>query len=192
MYAESFGIQGASPAVEAAAQWVQWSQAGMLAGAAENDATIRYNLNQFWLAKNAAYGTEDAAGQAQLDRLDTYAHGFWEALEAGKIFSASPSYWNFWKKFWIGGTPERPEAMTAATNAAAAAAGQEAAAQRTGGQFGAVMTQYSRNAAAAISGEVASSNSLWKQAGVSPLGIPVWAWALGAVALVALFVSGRK
>lgn len=189
MYAESFGIQNPSAAVEDAAHWVQWAQAGIMAGAAENDSTIRYNLNQFWMAKNAAYGNESATGRAQLDRLDTFAHGFWQALEAGKMFSASPSYWDFWKKYWVGGSPDRPEAIAAATSAAAAAAGQEAAANRVGGAFGVNMATLAAQNAANIPQELQAANTGWSQEGVAPLGVPLWAWIAGAAALALLFIT---
>lgn len=191
MYAEAFGIQNPSAAVENAAQWVQWAQAGILAGAAEHDGEIRYNLGQFWQTKAAAYPAEDATGQAQLDRLDTFAHGFWEALENGRIFSASPSYWETWKKYWFGGTPDRPEAMAAATQAAAAAAGQQAAAGRVGGSFGAGMSTLAQNNAANIPQNLAASGTLWEQKGISPLGIPLWAWIAGA-ALLGLYLWSAK
>lgn len=193
MYAELFGIQNASAAVENAAQWVQWAQAGIQGGATENEATIRYNLDQFWKLKNAVYGTEDAITDSQLDRLDTFAHGFWQALETGKIYSASPTYWDYWKKFWFGGTPDRPEAMAAATQAAAAAAGQQAAAQRVGGAFGTGMATLAKNNAANIPSELAGSGQLWNQKGVAPLGIPLWAWIAGAVALgVLIFIPKSR
>lgn len=192
MYAEAFGINGAAPEVEEAAKWVQWAQAGILAGATANDGAIRYNLGQFWQVKSNIYQTADAVGKTQLDRLDTFAHGFWQALETGKMYSATPSYWDFWKKWWIGGTPDRPESIQAATAAAAAAAGQEAAAQRTGGNFGAGMTQYAQNAAAAIPAQARSAAGLWEQTGVSPLGIPLWGWLAGAGILAVLILTDRK
>lgn len=191
MYAETFGIQGASAAVEKAAQWVQWVQSGLMAGASQNEGAIRYNLDQFWKAKTAAYPGEDETGRAQLERLDTFAQGFWNALETGKIYSSSPSYWNFWKKYWTGGTPDRPEAISAATNAAASAAGQEAAATRTGGSFGQGMATYAQNSAANIPQHVASAGSLWNQSGVAPLGVPIWAWIAGAAALGILLLAPR-
>lgn len=192
MYAELYGIQGASAAVENAAQWVQWVQSGLMAGATENESAIRYNLDQFWKAKAAAYPGEDETGRAQLERLDTFAQGFWNALETGKIYSSSPSYWSFWKKFWTGGTPDRPEAISAATSAAEAATQQEAAANRTGGAFGQGMATYAQNAAANIPQNLASSNAMWKQTGaLNPLGVPAWAWIAGAAALAILFLAPR-
>lgn len=191
MYAETFGILGASPAVENAAKWVQWVQSGLTSGATENEAAIRYNLDQFWRAKAAAYPGEDETGRAQLERLDTFAQGFWNALETGKIYSSSPSYWSFWKKFWMGGAPDRPEAISAATNAAEAATMQEAAAKRAGGTFGANMATYAQQSKANIPQDLAASAGLWKQAGVAPLGVPMWAWLAGAAALGVLLLMPR-
>jgi hypothetical protein len=126
--------------------------------------------------------------RAQLDRLDTFAHGFWNALETAKIYASSPSYWNFWKKFWTGGTPDRPEVMDAATNAAAAAAGEEAAAQRIAATpenqaFAAGFTTLAQGNAANVAIDTRNAARLWNQPGVDPLGVPLWAWVAGAVGL---------
>lgn len=186
MYAEMFGIEGADQAVEAAATWVQWAQAGIAAGAAENESTIRYNLDQFWRAKAAAYPNEDSYGQAQLDRLDVFAHGFWQALETGKTFSTSPSFWQFFKSYYFGGTPERPEAAAAAANAAAAAAKLKDASTQAGGTFGTGMNTLANQWQANVPAELNAANANWKQTGVTPLGIPLWAWIAGAAALALL------
>ena len=192
MYAETFGINPASAAIEAAAKWVQWAQAGIMAGVSQNEEAIRYNLGQFWEAKNAAYGNESSTGKAQLDRLDTFAHGYWNALETGKIYSSSPGYWEYWKKWWMGGIPQNPDSIKAATAAAAAAAGQQAAAQRTGGSFGAGMNQYAQNQAAAIPSHLRAAAGQWNQEGVAPLGIPIWAWIAGAAGLALILTMPRK
>ena len=197
MYAQVFGIQNPSPAVEDAAKWVQWAQAGIMAGAAENDATIRYNLNQFWTAKAAAYQTASPGDRANLDRLDVWAHGYWSALETGKIYSASPNYWNFWKSWWAGGTPSNPDSIAAATAAAAANAGQIASAQQVAaeapaaGTFAAAMTALATRNTAQIPANQASAAALWTQPGINPLGVPLWAWGLGAAALIVL-IAGRR
>ena len=187
MYAETFGISGASPEAELCAQWVQWANAGIMSGAIENEDSIRYNLNAFWTEKTSAYANEDAQGQANLDRLDTFAHGIWNALESGKMVSASPSYWDFWKSYIGGGTPARPEAYQAASAAASASAGEAAAASRTGGAFGAGMTKLATSQGAAIKNELAQSNGSWAQPGIANLGgIPWWAWVGGAMAILLL------
>ena len=191
MYAEIFGIQEASAAVENAAQWVQWVQAGINAGATENESAIRYNLDQFWKAKAAAYPGESEAGRTQLERLDTWAQGFWQALETGKIYSATPSYWSFWKKYWTGGTPDRPEAIAAATTAATAAVRGQEAAKRAGGNFGLDMSNLASRTSANLTSELEQAGTLWNQKGIAPLGIPIWAWIAGAAALGILFLSQR-
>lgn len=197
MYAEQFGIQAPSDVVENAAKWIQWVQAGVLAGAAENDATIRFNLNQFWSLKQAAYPIANGTDQAALDRLDTFAHGFWNALETAKIYASSPGYWAYWTKFWTGGTPARPEALDAATAATAAAIGMQtnaaaSAANPANAAFASGMTNYAQIQAANVAMDVKNANSFWNQLGVSPLGVPLWAWALGAVALFVLLSPSRN
>lgn len=185
MYAELFGIQNPSDIVENAAKWVQWAQAGIMAGATDNDATIRYNLNQFWSTKGATYATANLMDRSQLERLDTFAHGLWNALETAKIYSASPTYWNYFYHTLVGGFTDRPEAITAATNAAAAAAGQEQAAQRANqGAFTTGMTAYAQAQARNVAVDQQASAGMWKQPGINPLGIPLWAWIAGAVGLI--------
>jgi hypothetical protein len=200
MYAETFGIQYPSPAVEAAARWVQWAQAGLMAGAAENDPTIRYNLNQFWTAKAAAYPTSSQTDQTNLDRLDVWAHGIWSALETGKIYSAAPGYWDFWKSWFTGGTPVNPDSMAAASAAAAANAGQAAAATRvttnapTLASFGTTMAALAAQNTANIPQNQASAANLWKQPGVPGVipSIPTWAWIAAAAGVVILLTAGRR
>lgn len=183
MYAETFGIQNADAQVELAAQWVQWAQTGIMNGAASNETDIRWNLSQFWNQKAAIYNTEPKTQQTNLDRLDTYAHGLWNALESGKIFSSSPGYWDYWKAYLFGGTPSNPGAYAAASAAAAASAGEVQAATATGGDFGTDFATLAQNQAAAIPGELAAAQGFWDQPGMSPLGVPLWAWAAGAIGL---------
>jgi len=197
MYAELFGIQGASAAVESAAQWVQWVQSGLMSGAAENEATIRYNLDQFWRAKAAAYPNEDGAGQAQLDRLDSFAYAYWNALETGKTYSASPTYWEYYKKSMLQAlgmsvTPDRPEAITAAANAAAAAAGMQASAQRTNNTaFSSGVSTLGKTWESNAPKDLSASNQLWAMKGNDLLGIPIWAWIAGAAALGFMILAPR-
>ena len=185
MYSETFGIQNPSAEVELCAQWVQWANTGIMNGASDNETDIRWNLTQFWNEKAAAYSGEDQQGQQNLDRLDTYAHSIWNALETGKIYSASPGYWSYWKAYLFGGTPSNPSAYAAASAAAAASAGEQKAAAATGGAFGANVSTLAAGQAAALPTILAGSQGFWTQAGVlpSPLGIPLWAWAVGAVGL---------
>jgi hypothetical protein len=192
MYAEGFGIANASAPIESAAMYLQWVQSEILNSATDNDSVIRYNLNQFWQAKADYYPIADQNERAMLDRLDSYAYGFWNALETAKIYTSSPSYWDFWKKFWIGGTPDRPEAMQAATAAAAAAEGQKNAAQRAAEEnpknnsFAAGFTALAKANVAAAPKDLAQATGIWSQTGMEPLGIPLWTWGIGAAALVLL------
>lgn len=190
MYAETFGIQNPSDVIENAAKWVQWAQAGIMAGATANDAAIRYNLNQFWTAKAAAYPIATPTDRSYLERLDTFAYGYWNALETAKIYASSPAYWSFLNSYIMGGMPIRGDVIAAASNAATAAGGMEQAAIRANqGAFTAGMTTYAQNQARNVALDVSASGQLWKQDGLSPLGIPLWAWIAGGIGLVLLVKS---
>lgn len=199
MYAEVFGIQSPTPDIEAAAKWIQWAQAGISAGAIENEGAIRYNLDQFWRAKAAAYPSSSQTDRANLERLDTFAQGLWGALETGKIYASSPSYWDFWRSYIGGGVPSNPDAYKAASAAAAAAEGQKAAAQRaaaaspTMANFGTAMANLATQNKANIPQDIAGSQAFWKQPGVAPLGIPLVGWvALGALAVIVIATPTRR
>lgn len=182
MYAETFGIQNPSAEVELCAQWVQWAQTALLAGATSNETEVRWNLTQFWNEKAAAYYAEDETGRQNLEKLDTWAHGLWNALESGKVYSASPSYWDFYKSFFAGGTPARPEALAAASAAAAASVGEKAAAERAGGTFGTGFAQQAQNQLNNLPALAADASRLWKQPGAIQ-SIPTWAWIAAAAGL---------
>jgi hypothetical protein len=196
MYAEQFNIQNPSDLVESAAKWVQWAMVGSLAGGSK-EAEVRYNLNQFWQTKAAVYNTANALDRGNLERLDVMAHGIWDALETGKIFSSAPDFMDYLTAYALGGTPLRSGAIQAAAADSQAIAGQKAAAQRAAafpGQatFSTVFTQYADQNARNLPGVVSSADSIWKQAGVNFLGVPLWAWGLGAAGLVILIASGRR
>jgi len=188
-YWNALGFPGtpASMAVEDAAKFVQWAQYAILQGASENEAKVRYNLDAFWKAKAAAYGSQSAEGKTQLDRLDATAHGIWNALETGKIYSASPSYGDFYLKNVItGGTPARPDADAAAVRARAAAIGAAAASVRANQPS---LSAYYTRTAAAIPQHQATASGLWEQEGKTLLGIPIWAWLAGAGILAVLILT---
>jgi len=193
MYWEAVGLQGSasSAAIEDAARWVQWAQDQMLQGAANHEDNIRYNLDQFWQAKAADYYSEPAEGQNQLDKLDVIAHGLWEALETSKIYSSSPSYWDYWKKFWAGGTPDRPNAQAAAQAATAADQAAQKAAAQAGGQTAAAFVPFFQSAETNVQNDVNQANQLWKEAGVSIGGIPLWVWAVVGIGAVVWLGSKR-
>lgn len=191
MYAEQFGVQNPAAPVEAAAKWVQWAQAGIQAGALEHEADIRYNLDQWWKAKAPAYAAGSGKDRADLDRLDTYAYGIWNALEAGKVAGSSPSYWDYFRAYIGGGVPANPDMYKAASAAALAAQGMQTMAKTTAAEspstsaFGTAMAALGAKFQAEIPGNVSASQAGWKQEGKlpSPLGIPLWGWALGVLAL---------
>jgi hypothetical protein len=184
-YWAALGLAGtpASSAVEEAAKLVQWASYALQQGASANEAKIRYNLDAFWKAKAAAYGSQTPEGKTQLEKLDAMAHGIWNALESGKIYSASPGYLDFYLKNVItGGTPARPEADAAAQRARAAATAAAAASVRASQP--ALANYYSRTAAAVPQHQKAAAG-LWEQTGKEWLGIPVWAWLVGGGILAA-------
>lgn len=191
MYAEQFGVKNPSSAVEAAAKWVQWAQAGILAGALEHESDIRYNLNQWWTAKAQAYPAGTSKDQADLDRLDTYAYGLWNALETGKVAGSAPAYWDYFRAYIGGGIPANPDLYKAASAAALSARGIQTMAKTTAAEpvsnsaFGTAMAALGKGFEAQVPGDVASANAFWEQKGKipSPLGIPLWGWALGLLAL---------
>lgn len=181
------GFSGAalSQGIEEAAKLVQWAQYAIQQGASENEQAIRYNLDQFWKQKAALYNLESTEGRIQLDMLDARAHGVWDALESGKIFSASPSYAAFYAKQLTGGTPARPDAEAAAQRAKAAALGAAAAATRA--YQPSVSAAFTRRAAL-TSSDLSQSTGLWKQDAKTLLGIPIWAWLVGGGIIVASFL----
>lgn len=187
-YWAALGLSGSAlnPQIEDGARFVQWAVYAMTQGAAENDAKIRYNLDQFWKLKAAHYGGSSALERGQWDKLDGLAHGAWNALETGKIYSAMPSYGSYLRATVIGGSPARPEAITAAS--AATTAAQRAAQLAQQAQQPAMATYYT-NTAASTRAHVAAAESLWNQAGMEFLGVPAWAWIAGAVGLGILIIT---
>jgi len=182
MYWQNLGLAGspASPAVEDAARWVQWAQAGIL-----DDAKTRYNLDRFWKAKAAAYNSESITGRQQLEKLDVLAHSVWQALEEKKAVTAAPPFLAALASSILGGTPARPAAAAPAAAARTASAGVVAASRRVGAEWGTGFEQYSQTAARSVQ---ATGDAAWKAPGGEFLGVPVWAWLAGAGALAVVFL----
>jgi hypothetical protein len=197
MYAETLGIQNPSPAVEEASKWVQWSLAGVQYGAEKEDQT-RYNLDQFWKAKAAAYPTASAEEQGQLERLDTLAHGVWDALETGKMYRSTPGYWDYLKAYAFSGVPLNQGAIEAAQQAAKAQAGELAAAQRAAAaspaqvSFGAGLSRLATQNQANLPSQLAQAQRQWKQPGMDLLGVPIWAWIAGAATIGLLLITEKR
>jgi hypothetical protein len=145
---------------------------------------IRYNLSQFWNAKDAVLAmAQSDEEKKQIYRLDAFSHGILNAVDSGKIYSESPSYWEYWKSWWTGGTPKRPETQAIADEAKRAAI-DAATASRDAGLP--TMEAYYTQAAANVETQVQNSNEFWSQPGaLNVAGVPWWAWiAVGATVYI--------
>lgn len=192
MYAETLGIPNPTAEIETAAQWIQWALVGVQDGG-NKESEVRWNLDQFWKVKNAYYPRATAEERGQLERLDTFAHGIWDALETGKMFRSTPSYWSFLKSAWFGGTPVNPDQIAAAAAAAQAEAGQIAAAKRaaaatpTQTAFGAGLARLGTQNQTNLPGQLSQAQRQWTQPGI----IPSWAW-IAAAGIAALLILDRR
>jgi len=206
MYWEYLGLPGspASADIDALAKWVQWAMQEIEAGISgsttyldangydvhvgANEDLIRYNLSQFWNSKDAVLAaTSDETAKRQIYRLDMLAHGCLDAVDQGKIYSASPTYWDFWKSYLFGGTPPRD---VSAQSAEAVQASQDAASAASAAGLPTLAT-YFTNEAATVQQTVANANGFWNQPGVMNVGGVAWyVWAALAVG-AALLLSGR-
>lgn len=171
MYWESLNLSGkpASAAVEDAARWVQWAQAGIT-----DEQKTRYNLDQFWKAKAAAYSNESAEGRAQLEKLDVIAHSVWSALEGKTAIQTPPGFLSNLASVLIGTTPARPEADLAIKRAKLAVQSGAAASRRIGGWGSGIVSSSEKG----IESSAALSSSVWKS-NAEFLGVPIWAWIAG-------------
>lgn len=174
------------PAIERAEQFVQWAETG--AGSAgggrswsDRSAEVRYNLAQFWILKGESYGDDPAAW----DALDHRAHRAWAALaELGMIADNPPAQQKY--------ANEAQEAYTGAI-AAAERIGKDTTALRLNSQHSAEF--FGQAKAAGIDDTMRKAledrvSELVDDA-ASLLGIPLWAWGIGAVGL-AWLAWGRK
>lgn len=187
MYWESL-YPGAAPAVsqfvEDCAKWVQWAFNGL----SGDETTFRYNLNQFWAQKQAGFYSETSEGQAQLQRLDMTAHGLLNALDMGKITSASPSYWAQFTALLTGSTPARPDSDVAAAEARQAAIDAAQAASDAG--LPSVASYFNNVATKQVDADLASQEAIWSNPGGFFGAVPMWAWV--AIAAGAAFFFMRR
>jgi hypothetical protein len=195
MYYEAIFPAGGSAlddGIETAAQWVQWALAGINKGAVENETDIRYNLNQFWVQKASIYDSESPDGQTQLNKLDVYAHGLWNALETGITYASTPSLFGQLQAMVTGGTPDRPGAVIASQNAKAAATGAAQLASSAGYSQDTAnqLANYYTNVAAQSANDLAQSGQVWQ--GPSLLGMGWGTWALIGAGIVAAFLVWRS
>lgn len=199
MYWEALGLAGSpsSPLVDELAKYIQWAQTGILAGGnqtgifggiSDNESAIRFNLNSFWSEKGAAWASASKEEQDDMVRLDIYAHGLLEALDQGKVYSSSPSYWEYWRTYVFGGTPRNPDSVEAAKEGFQAAKDASKAAATVGQtDLASFYSQTAKN----IKTSVGDAAKQWDQgSGMDFMGIPLWAWGLGIGAGI-LFLRGR-
>lgn len=185
MYWETLNLSGkaSSAAVEDAARWVQWAQAGIM-----DDQKTRYNLGEFWKAKASAYPNETAEGKAQLEKLDVLAHGIWSAIEQKKSVTEAPSFLSSLASTVLGLQVKRPaEADLAAKRAAIAAQGSVAASRRIGGWGSGIGTAATNTA----STTKAEGDKAWSGMQSEIMGIPTWAWLVGGGLLAAALLVRR-
>jgi hypothetical protein len=189
-YSEAFLRDGpVSEAVEYLAHWLQWAEYGIMGGASENYDEIRYNLSRYWIERNEYYNNfSNDPEKRQIEVLDMYAHGLLDAVETGRIFSASPGYWAYLKAWYFGGVPPRPESDAAAAEAKQAALDAERAARLAGNDS---FAEHFKRCAAEVDNYKDSANEFWKQAPVAPFGIPLWVWGAGLAGIVVLTVLPR-
>lgn len=197
-YWQALGLPGspASAGVESLAKWIQWAMTGVFKGVsessayvadngeihmAENEDLIRYNLGEFWNLKPSVLSSATSDEEKkQIYRLDAISHGILNAVDSGKLVSASPSYWEYWKKFWTGGSPARPQTEAIADEARQAALDAASASSDAGLP---TMAAYYTQAAENVDQQVIDANQWWSQAGaLNVAGVPWWAWIVGAAA----------
>lgn len=182
MYAEIYGV----PAnIEEAAKFVQWAQAASRTMQAEGDTgeqTTRYNLGEFWKLKDMAWGSLSPEDQAGMQKLDWIAHQEWGRL-ADRL------------QWMTNDTQARARYAAEATEAyrkAAALAPTNAAtlAQRRVSEAAANIAQ-ARTQAVDSSYGAALRQSAGNLINTPILGLPAWAWGLGALALAVVLFAPR-
>jgi hypothetical protein len=183
MYWEQLGLSGSpsSAIVDGLALWLQWAQTGILRGQSRNEDEIRYNLNQFWSQKAAYWDTANDDEKSDMVKLDIYAHGLFSAMDKGKVYSASPSYWEYWKALVFGGIPRNPDSSDAAHEGYQAATDASTMAAAVGQSE---MAKFYAATAEQIKASEGDAARQWQQEGISILGIPIWAWLVGGAAIL--------
>lgn len=174
------------PPIERAQEFVGWAETG--AGSAgggrpwsDRSAEVRWNLNQFWSLKAENYQENPAAW----DLLDHRAHRAWAALaELGMIADNPPAQERYQR--------EAQQAYAGAISAAERA-GKDTTSLRLNSQHSGEF--FSQAKAAGIDDSMRKAledrvSELVNDA-ASLLGVPLWAWGLGAVGL-AWVLWGRK
>jgi len=176
--APTSSLDQAREAVEGA----EWAISGQNANAwSDKDQTARASLNLFWQIKGTSYG-EDPTG---FDALDVRAHKTWAAIaELAAVADNPPAQDKY-----------RVEAQKAY-------AGAIAAAQRIGQSTAVLSANAAKSAQFFLEAKASGVNDSLKAAVIGRvdelvntanniLGIPAWAWGLGAVGLLYLLYGRR-
>lgn len=183
--AEGVTFEQAFP-LEDGERWVQWAETSASSSVLDwssNAANTQYNLQQFWALKAAHYAEDPLAW----DKLDIRAMSAWAALAELGIIKDNP-----------------PAQQTYIDQAAQAYRGAQAASDRLGihpglyvkraAESGAYFEQIKASGSALDSRLSVAvedrAKALLNQAGAL-LGLPLWAWGVGAVGLLWL-LYGRK
>lgn len=183
MYAEIFGV----PAnLEEAAKYVQWAQAASRTMQAEGDAgeqSTRYNLGEFWKLKDMSWGVLGQQDQAGLQKLDWIAHQEWGRLAdrlqwltndpATRERYAAEAAEAYRKAATLAPAPVADLAQRRVTEAAANIA--QARAQAVDSSYS---TAFKTSAANLINTQI--------------LGIPAWAWGVGALAVFVILAAPKS
>lgn len=183
MYWEALGFKDspASTDVEDVAKWLQWALTG--ATDPDQEKAVRYNLDQFWKAKASVYYSQSPIGKQQLEKLDTLAHGIWQALESREVYRQGPNF-GAWLVNTLGNGLWEPiglaDRAAAAARVDAARAGAAAAAARAG-QAG--MVDYFKNRTLSGS-QLAKDASSIDASAKGPLGISWMVWGVGAAVII--------
>lgn len=171
-------VEAAEPPMVSGERFVQWSEATVTSNALDwttkNNQT-RYNLDQFWKIKNTDYQTNPAGW----DALDLRAHQAWASLaDIGLAMDNPPAQPKY--------AAEAQQAYAEAAQIAARIAPpmiqtfQNRAGQSTR------WNQEMRTKGVDDSYKAAIVAAAKNAIGTDFLGIPLWAWAIGAVTLLVL------
>lgn len=184
MYAESYGVPST---LESAAKWISWAQdqaaANFRKAGDDGERATRYNLTQFWNEKAARWGAASQNDRAGLEKLDSFAHAILSRLEGQLAVLANTD------------SPERSAHLALAQDYAAKAQAHATAAgslRMTASSVNLVKDQ------AALPGWIARNvpddrySTAFKDAASGAvggfLGVPLWAWGLGAAGLLLLLL----
>lgn len=162
-----------APSLNEPARWLQWAMTG--AGDKSKEREARYNLDQFWKSKARIYPTATDADKKALERLDAMAHNVWAIIEGRAV----------WTSWTDAGAKEAADKAKEAYRRATEHA--KAGDQPTWVKFS------ENNAKAVGQSERAAADmrpGVGSVLGADVAGLPIWAWALGAVALALILTTG--